>query len=161
MEGRNRIPDRRPAYHRNKAPGFILLSDTLGVSAMSFGAASALGRGTDSSLLGPFYRDGAPEQPLGASIAGNTPGEALVLRGRVADALAAARRRTGRMFRPRQRRASRTSTVGMNLLEGFAPAPAPFTIPLGQTEAIPCRTAGRWECCFAQDRIHVQHIYTL
>jgi len=45
-----------------------------------------LGHGTDSSLLGPFYRNGAPEQPLGASIAGTTPGEAIVLRGQVTDA---------------------------------------------------------------------------
>jgi protocatechuate 3,4-dioxygenase beta subunit len=71
----------------DKRQEFILLSDTLGVSAMvDLVRHRRLGRGTDSSLLGPFYRDGAPEQPLGASIAGNTPGETIVLRGRVADA---------------------------------------------------------------------------
>lgn len=65
---------------------FILLSDTLGVSAMvDLVRHRRLGHGTDSSLLGPFYRDGAPEQPLGASIAGGTPGKAVVVRGRVTD----------------------------------------------------------------------------
>jgi hydroxyquinol 1,2-dioxygenase len=44
-----------------------------------------LERSTDSSLLGPFYRSGAPELPLGANIAGATPGEKIVVRGRVAD----------------------------------------------------------------------------
>jgi catechol 1,2-dioxygenase len=43
-------------------------------------------QGTDSSLLGPFYRNGAPEQPLGASIAGDTAGEAIVVRGQVTGA---------------------------------------------------------------------------
>jgi hydroxyquinol 1,2-dioxygenase len=70
-----------------KRQEFILLSDTLGVSAMvDLVRHRRLGHGTDSSLLGPFYRDGAPEQPLGASIAGNTPGETIVLRGQVTDA---------------------------------------------------------------------------
>ena len=71
----------------DKRQEFILLSDTLGVSAMvDLVRHRRLEHGTDSSLLGPFYRDGAPEQPLGASIAGNTPGEAIVLRGQVTDA---------------------------------------------------------------------------
>jgi catechol 1,2-dioxygenase len=71
----------------DKRQEFILLSDTLGVSAMvDVVRHRRLGRGTDSSLLGPFYRDGAQEQPLGASIAGNTPGETIVLRGQVTDA---------------------------------------------------------------------------
>ena len=70
----------------DKRQEFILLSDTLGVSAMvDLVRHRRLEHGTDSSLLGPFYRDGAPEQPLGASIAGNTPGEAVVVRGRVTD----------------------------------------------------------------------------
>src|SRR5512146_1471729 len=71
----------------DKRQEFILLSDTLGLSAMvDLVRHRRLEHGTDSSLLGPFYRDGAPEQPLGASIAGDTPGEAIVLRGRVTDA---------------------------------------------------------------------------
>jgi hydroxyquinol 1,2-dioxygenase len=71
----------------DKRQEFILLSDTLGVSAMvDLVRHRRLEHGTDSSLLGPFYRNGAPEQPLGASIAGDTPGEEIVLRGRVTDA---------------------------------------------------------------------------
>lgn len=71
----------------DKRQEFILLSDTLGVSAMvDLVRHRSLEHGTYSSLLGPFYRDGAPERPLGASIAGNTPGESIVLRGQVTDA---------------------------------------------------------------------------
>ncbi len=71
----------------DKRQEFILLSDTLGVSAMvDLVRHRRLEHGTDSSLLGPFYRNGAPKQPLGASIAGDTPGEEIVLRGRVTDA---------------------------------------------------------------------------
>jgi catechol 1,2-dioxygenase len=64
---------------------FILLSDTLGLSAVVDEIAS---RGkpksaTESSLLGPFYRDGAPEMPLGANIARDIKGEALAIHGTV------------------------------------------------------------------------------
>ena len=62
----------------DKRQEFILLSDTLGVSAMVDLVRHRAVRehGTDSSLLGPFYRDGAPELPFGAGIAGDTPGAA-------------------------------------------------------------------------------------
>jgi hydroxyquinol 1,2-dioxygenase len=66
---------------------FILLSDTLGVSAMvDLVRHRRLEHGTDSSLLGPFYRTGAPQLPPGASIAVATAGEEIVVRGRVTDA---------------------------------------------------------------------------
>jgi protocatechuate 3,4-dioxygenase beta subunit len=71
----------------DKRQEFILLSDTLGISAMvdlvthSRDAAGS----TDSSLLGPFYREGAPEKPLGASISNDTPGDPIVVRGIVSD----------------------------------------------------------------------------
>lgn len=64
---------------------FILLSDTLGVSAL-VDLLSHMHRppsATDSSLLGPFYREGAPEMPYGASIARGTPGETVIVRGLV------------------------------------------------------------------------------
>jgi protocatechuate 3,4-dioxygenase beta subunit len=72
----------------DKRQEFILLSDTLGVSAMVdlVRHSRQHEQGTDSSLLGPFYRDGAPEKPLGASIAGDTPGVAIVVRGQVIEA---------------------------------------------------------------------------
>ncbi len=69
----------------DKRQEFILLSDTLGVSALVDLIANR-GRPpttTESSLLGPFYRDGAPEMPLDADIAGETKGERIVVRGRV------------------------------------------------------------------------------
>lgn len=71
----------------DKRQEFILLSDTLGISAMVdlvTHSRQAVG-GTDSSLLGPFYREGAPEKPPGASISGDTRGEPIVVHGIVTD----------------------------------------------------------------------------
>ena len=66
---------------------FILLSDVLGLSAlvnlMHDQAAEELG--TTSSLLGPFYRNDAPEVPLGGSIVADAKGHELLLYGRVTD----------------------------------------------------------------------------
>jgi len=64
---------------------FVLLSDTLGLSAVVDEIAN---RGkpqsaTESSLLGPFYRDGAPEMPLGANIAREVEGAPLAIHGTV------------------------------------------------------------------------------
>jgi catechol 1,2-dioxygenase len=64
---------------------FILLSDTLGLSIMI--DAINHGRGgvtTDSSLLGPFYREGAKEEEFGANIA-RTEGEPTLIHGRLVD----------------------------------------------------------------------------
>jgi len=69
----------------DKRQEFILLSDTLGMSALVdliMNRGKAL-ESTESSLLGPFYRNGAPELPAGASIAYDTPGDPIVLHGRV------------------------------------------------------------------------------
>jgi hydroxyquinol 1,2-dioxygenase len=65
---------------------FILLSDTLGVSILVDAINHRVPDGaTESTVLGPFYREGAPEMKPGASIAGTTPGEATFVSGRVAD----------------------------------------------------------------------------
>ena len=71
-----------------KRQEFILLSDTLGLSALVdiVQNRSRSGKATESSLLGPFYRNGAPELPLNASIAGNTPGEPILIYGQVRSA---------------------------------------------------------------------------
>jgi catechol 1,2-dioxygenase len=65
---------------------FILLSDTLGLSilvdALNHGQAGGV---TESSLLGPFYREGAKDADYGARIA-HTDGETAVMHGRVLDA---------------------------------------------------------------------------
>jgi hydroxyquinol 1,2-dioxygenase len=68
----------------DKRQEFILLSDTLGVSRLvdSINHAGG-GAATQSSLLGPFYRRGARELPKGASISNDTPGDALIVTGRV------------------------------------------------------------------------------
>ena len=67
---------------------FILLSDTLGLSIML----DAIHRqhdvtesaATENSLLGPFYREGAHDEPYGANIA-RTEGEPALFRGRLID----------------------------------------------------------------------------
>ncbi len=70
----------------DKRQEFILLSDTLGLSALvdilaNTGKSAST---TESSLLGPFFREGAPELPDGANIACGIEGEALLVHGNVA-----------------------------------------------------------------------------
>ncbi len=66
---------------------FILLSDTLGLSRMvnilHDGRAETVG--TDTSLLGPFYRNDSPRLALGESIAREGGGEEIGLFGTVRD----------------------------------------------------------------------------
>jgi hydroxyquinol 1,2-dioxygenase len=78
---------------------FVLLSDTLGLSMLvdainhrsggpsgssqASGAGAAGSAATESTVLGPFYRDGAPELPYGASISQHGQGEPAVFMGRV------------------------------------------------------------------------------
>jgi len=66
---------------------FILLSDVLGVSAVVNALHDKKARelGSQSSLLGPFYREGAPELKLGASIVKNASVPEIVIYGRVTD----------------------------------------------------------------------------
>ena len=66
---------------------FILLSDVLGLSAVVNALHDRKARelGTQSSLLGPFYREGAPELPLGASIIRNPSVPEIVIYGQVTD----------------------------------------------------------------------------
>ena len=64
---------------------FILLSDTLGLSALvnSMHDRRALEDATKSSLLGPFYRGDSPTLPLGTSIVGKGKAPNTVIYGRV------------------------------------------------------------------------------
>jgi protocatechuate 3,4-dioxygenase beta subunit len=63
---------------------FILLSDTLGVSILVDAINHRKpGGATESSVLGPFYREGAPELPSGGNLAAATPGEPVLVSGRV------------------------------------------------------------------------------
>lgn len=65
---------------------FILLSDTLGVSMLVDAINHrAAGTATASTVLGPFYRDGADELPFGGRISKDDGGEPAVLLGRVLD----------------------------------------------------------------------------
>jgi len=67
---------------------FILLSDTLGLSALINSMHDRRGTelSTKSSLLGPFYRQDSPTFQLGESIAKSMPGPPIGLYGRVVDA---------------------------------------------------------------------------
>lgn len=67
---------------------FILLSDTLGLSALVglMSDSHTPGIHTDTSLLGPFYRQNSPQFELGANIAKKTKGREVLLSGRVVDA---------------------------------------------------------------------------
>jgi len=71
----------------DKRQEFILMSDTLGVSMLvDFINYGKLGQATESTVLGPFFVEGAPEMPLGASIARpGTAGEPCVVSGTVKD----------------------------------------------------------------------------
>ena len=64
---------------------FILLSDVLGVSAVvnALHQENARERGTQSSLLGPFYREGAPELSCGECLVRHPAAPLIVVYGRV------------------------------------------------------------------------------
>jgi len=66
---------------------FILLSDVLGVSAVvnALHDRKAKELGSQSSLLGPFFREGAPEMPMGAQIVEKPTEEEIAVFGRVTD----------------------------------------------------------------------------
>lgn len=64
---------------------FILLSDTLGATILVDAIANRKPAGaTESSVLGPFYREGAPARPGGADLSGGT-GPSVLVGGRVVD----------------------------------------------------------------------------
>ncbi|WP_424137406.1 dioxygenase [Roseomonas chloroacetimidivorans] len=65
---------------------FILLSDTLGLSRLvnlMDDKANRVGEATETSLLGPFYREAAPQFGYGESIAIHAKGPEMMLFGRV------------------------------------------------------------------------------
>jgi hydroxyquinol 1,2-dioxygenase len=70
----------------DKRQEFILLSDTLGVSMLVDAIANRTGGGsTESSVLGPFWREGAPFKPDGSDIAEGVDGPGLTVEVCVAD----------------------------------------------------------------------------
>lgn len=66
---------------------FILLSDVLGLSAVVNALHDKKARelGSQSSLLGPFFREGAPVLPMGAQIVEKPSVEEIVVYGKVLD----------------------------------------------------------------------------
>ena len=71
----------------DKRQEFILMSDTLGVSMLvDFINYGKQGKATESTVLGPFFVEGAPQMPLGASIARpGTAGEPCAVSGTIRD----------------------------------------------------------------------------
>jgi catechol 1,2-dioxygenase len=65
---------------------FILLSDVLGVSMLVDAINNRKPSGaSESTVLGPFHVEGAPELAMGANICLDRKGEDLVVRGRILD----------------------------------------------------------------------------
>jgi hydroxyquinol 1,2-dioxygenase len=63
---------------------FILLSDVLGASMLVDAINHSMpGSTTQTTVLGPFFVDDAPEHPLGADISGEMTGEPLLVTGSV------------------------------------------------------------------------------
>jgi hydroxyquinol 1,2-dioxygenase len=68
----------------DKRQEFILLSDTLGATTMKDLINNRKPPGaTEYTILGPFHRAHAPEMQLGSNLAGELPGEPVIMRGRV------------------------------------------------------------------------------
>jgi hydroxyquinol 1,2-dioxygenase len=67
-----------------KRQEFILLSDTLGVSVLVITLNHPADKGSaESTVLGPFYWDGAPDLPRGSNLAEGVKGEPAFYSGRV------------------------------------------------------------------------------
>ncbi|MBI3373608.1 MAG: intradiol ring-cleavage dioxygenase [Betaproteobacteria bacterium] len=71
----------------DKRQEYILLSDTIGVSMLvDFINYGDTKNATESTVLGPFFVEGAPELPMGETIAKpGTPGEPCTMRGSLKD----------------------------------------------------------------------------
>ncbi len=68
----------------DKRQEYILLSDTIGVSILVITLNHpASGGTTDSTVLGPYYWEGAPEMPAGANLAVGVKGEPAYYSGHV------------------------------------------------------------------------------
>ena len=71
----------------DKRQEFILLSDTLGVSVLVITLNHPAEHGTaESTVLGPFYWEGAPDLPNGSNLAVGVKGEPAFYSGRVLNA---------------------------------------------------------------------------
>jgi hydroxyquinol 1,2-dioxygenase len=70
----------------DKRQEFILLSDTLGVSVLVISINHPPEQGSlESTVLGPYYWEGAPELPLGADLSVGVKGEPCFYSGRITD----------------------------------------------------------------------------
>jgi hydroxyquinol 1,2-dioxygenase len=71
----------------DKRQEFILLSDTLGISMLVDAINHPVPEGaTDTTVLGPFFVQAAPEKHLGEKISGDMQGDAMIVTGSVSSA---------------------------------------------------------------------------
>ena len=78
----------------DKRQEFILLSDTLGVSVLVITLNHPADQGSaESTVMGPFYWEGAPDLPRGSNLAEGVKGEPAFYSGRVLSARMAGRSR--------------------------------------------------------------------
>ena len=81
------VPDGNRKHVQRRRQAFILLSDTLGVSMVVDLINHRKPEGaTESTIFGPFHRDGAPQLPAGGNIAPHDKtGVRTIVTGRVLD----------------------------------------------------------------------------
>jgi hydroxyquinol 1,2-dioxygenase len=75
---------RATGFTDDKRNEYILFSDLLGVSSL-VDMVNAESKGTPSSVLGPFFIEGAPELPNGGDLWKGQIGEPLVVSGKIVD----------------------------------------------------------------------------
>ena len=81
------LTDVGKTYRTEKRQEFILLSDTLGVSVLVITLNHPADQGSaESTVLGPFYWEGAPDLPRGSNLAVGVKGEPAFYSGRVLSA---------------------------------------------------------------------------
>jgi hypothetical protein len=129
---------------------FILLSDVLGLSSL-VDLVNAADGATESTVLGPFYRPGAPRRAMGEHIGRPQDGDPALVRGQVTDAagtpLAGASRPMATAFTTPRTRTSLRSTCAA--FSSPAPTAGMSSEPCGQS-VTRFPTTGRWASCSAR-----------
>ena len=118
----------------DKRQEFILLSDTLGVSmlvdAINHGAEKGV---TDTTVLGPFFVQAAPEKKLGEDISGGMEGDPMIVTGSVSgrssEGTRNPKRRAYRSCAPISRSTDRSKLPSSEIGSANAPASSSVTNP--------------------------------
>ena len=140
----------------SKRQEFILLSDTLGVSVLVITLNHPADEGSaESTVLGPFYWEGAPDLPRGSNLAEGVKGEPTFYSGRVLsgdgrpleNALLDIWSGDGEGNYDMQI----PGETGMRRAGGFEPTPKAVThFARSGRRSIRFRPMGRWDACCAR-----------